>query len=324
MVSQWGRMRKHTPFFLNMAKLISQNKNIFVVGHLVWDRLNYADGRSVEAFGGIAYNLAALASAIESTVTIYPICYLGRNLELKTGQYWEKFINIDWAYAKTLPQNQEIHTLTYDDTGYRKEKNSYLFPRLTKSLFRGCPKIDIALVNYIGGDEFPPERLRWLKDNHKPIIYLDFHSLALSRVSQNKRHFRCHPHWQKYTSQADMVQMNVYELNTLFPNLVNEPAMIFNAAIQILETGPEAVIVTRESEDLIVVWRKGNGIIKQVFEVPKVAEIVDSTGCGDSFAGGFVSCLVQGKNISDCCLGGLALASRKIAFSGLNGFFKKI
>jgi hypothetical protein len=306
-----------------MIKIRNQNKNIVVIGHLVWDRINYSDGRSVETFGGIAYNLAALASAIRPTTTIYPICYLGKNLELKTSQFWKKFGNINWACAKTLPQNQEIHVLTYDNTGYRKEDNKYLFPRLTKSLFKGCPKIDIALVNYIGGDEFPPERLRWLKNEYKPIIYLDFHSLALSRVSQDRRHFRCHPHWRKYTSQADIVQMNVYELKTLFPQLINEPASIFNSAVKVLETGPEVVIVTRENEDLVVVWRKGSRILKRSFTIPKVSMCVDSTGCGDTFAAGFVSSLVQGEGIDACCLKGLALASRKIAFSGLNSFFKK-
>jgi sugar/nucleoside kinase (ribokinase family) len=307
-----------------LNKAILQKKNIVVIGHLVWDRLIYSDARLIETFGGIAYNLAALASVAEPNATIYPICYLGKNLELKSSQYWKKFRNIDWSCAKTLPQNQEIHVLTYDDTGYRKEANDFLFPKLSKSLFKDCSKIDIALVNYIGGDEFPPERLRWLKNRYKPKIYLDFHSLALSRVSRNKRHFRYHPHWRKYTSQANIVQMNVYELKTLFSNLIDEPTAIFNSAIKVLETGPEAVIVTRESEDLVAVWRDRNRIIKRLFSVPKPAELVDSTGCGDSFAGGFVSCMAQGKGISECCLGGLALASRKITFSGLNGFFKKI
>jgi sugar/nucleoside kinase (ribokinase family) len=322
MIGQRGVCTNIRPFF-DMSKLANQNKNIVVVGHLVWDRINYSDGHSLETFGGIAYNLAALASVIEPTTTIYPICYLGKNLDLKTRQYWKKFINIDWAYARTLQQNQEIHALIYDNTGYRKEKNSYLFPKLSKSLFKGCSPIDIALVNYIGGDEFPPKQLRWLRNKYNSKIYLDFHSLALSRVSRNKRHFRYHPHWRKYTSQADFVQMNVYELKTLFPNLVDEPEAIFNSVIRVLDTGPEAVIVTRESEDLVVVWRNRNRIIKRVFGVPKVSEIVDSTGCGDSFAGGFVSCLIQGKCIDECCHKGLALASRKIAFSGLNGFFKK-
>jgi sugar/nucleoside kinase (ribokinase family) len=307
-----------------MGRLMNRNKNIVVVGHLVWDRLNYQDGKSVEGFGGIAYNLAALASLVREHTTIFPICYLGKDLESQTREYWSRFDNIDWSFAGRLPQKQEIHVLTYDNTGYRKEDNHNLFPKIATSLFAGLQQIDIALVNYIGGNEFPPESLRWLKKIYNPTIYLDFHSLALSRVSKNTRQFRHHPHWQKYTSQADIVQMNVYELRTLFPVRTDDWSHISKVASKVLETGPKVVIVTRESEDLIVVRRDSNKIIEMAFPVPSVTRIVDSTGCGDTFAGGFVSSLSRGSNIESCCRDGLAIASKKVTFSGINGFFKKI
>jgi adenosine kinase len=299
-------------------------KNIAIIGHLVWDKINHANGRTIEDFGGIAYNLAALSTVVNSSTRIFPICYLGEDLELKARNYWKRSSNIDFSYAKTLAQRQEIHVLTYDRVGYRKEDNRNLFPPLNISLFNDCPNFDIALVNYIGGDEFPPANLRWFKNNFKSLIYLDFHSLALSRVARNRRYFRCHPHWRKYTALADIVQMNYYELKTLFPGIKDETAQIMDSAFKVMETGPRAVIITRENKNLIAIWRAGKKVSRRAFPVSQVSKVVDSTGCGDSFAAGFVNGLCQGKGIEACCQEGLRLASRKITFSGPDGFFRKI
>jgi hypothetical protein len=303
---------------------MKQPNNIAVIGHLVWDRLNYADGRSIEAFGGITYNLAAMASVAAYDTKIYPVCYLGKDFVEKTREYWGRFPQIDWSLVRILKQNQEIHILKYNKTGYRREDNLNLFPQISKANFKNCPNIDIALVNYIGGDEFPPTMIRWLKARYDPKIYLDFHSLALSRVSKSTRNFRRHPHWRKYISEANIVQMNAYELATLYPETENEPARIFEAAIQILEMGPRAILVTRENQDLIAVWKDGQKIIKRAYTIPKVPRVVDSTGCGDTFSAGFVYALGRGLGFEACCLSGLRLAAKKITFSGPDGFFKKI
>jgi adenosine kinase len=295
-------------------------KKIAIIGHLVWDCLNYADGRSIETFGGIAYNLAALASVADSFTRIYPVCYLGKNIKNKAADFWANFPHIDWSLVRVLDQDQEIHILNYSSEGYRCENNLNLFPQIARANFKGCTGIDIGLVNFIGGDEFPPNSISWLKKKYRPLIYLDYHSLALSRISNGMRHFRRHPHWRKYISEADIVQMNEFELETLYPGILDSPEKICNAARMILRLGPRAVIITREYKDLIAAWREANLIRTEYFPIPNAPKIVDSTGCGDSFAAGFVYAMSQGKSIRACCLSGLKLAARKITFSGPGGF----
>ncbi|MCR5067632.1 MAG: sugar kinase [Erysipelotrichaceae bacterium] len=46
------------------------------------------------------------------------------------------------------------------------------------------------------------------------------------------------------------------------------------------------------------------------------AEVIDTTGAGDSFVAGFLNALLEGKNNRDCCLYGLACASLAVQSQG--------
>lgn len=76
------------------------------------------------------------------------------------------------------------------------------------------------------------------------------------------------------------------------------------------------VIITQGSEDTIVATQ-GNATVEQ-FPIVKLNEsdIVDSNGCGDAYAGAFVSGILLGKSIEECCRAGAYAAYEIIRRSG--------
>ena len=82
-----------------------------------------------------------------------------------------------------------------------------------------------------------------------------------------------------------------------------------------------AVVITREDKDVVVVW--GSKIKPTVSVLPALAinRLVDPTGCGDSFAAGFISSFIRRRDVLSACRSGLTLAAKKAGFSGLKGFF---
>ncbi|MBO4537868.1 MAG: hypothetical protein J5694_03265, partial [Erysipelotrichaceae bacterium] len=46
------------------------------------------------------------------------------------------------------------------------------------------------------------------------------------------------------------------------------------------------------------------------------AEVIDTTGAGDSFVAGFLNALLEGKNNRELCLYGLACASLAVGSQG--------
>lgn len=310
--------------------------NIAVIGHLVWDRIIKIDGSGVKDFGGIAYNLAALGVVADlkassgNLVRIFPVCNIGFDLFDMATAFFGKFSHIDLSLARKISRRNIIHELKYDAKGYRQEYNIGSMPKITPNLFKHCSQIDIALVNHIGGDELPPRYLKWLKDIFDPLIYMDYHSLALGRSLTDcknhrlKRYFRYNPHWREYVGLADIVQMNHIELKSIFPKTIDETESVIQSAKKVHDAGPDIVIITREDKDLVVIY--GSNINPRVSVIPvyPVEKLVDPTGCGDAFAAGFIISYCQSNDVLKACKKGIYIASKKAGFSGMAGFFELI
>lgn len=304
------------------------NKVVAVIGHLVWDRIINLSGEVVGAPGGIAYNLAALGRIADSALIIMPVCNIGYDLYDTVISFYSRFHCIDFSLANRISRKNKIHELVYLEDGRREEINIGELPVINPTLFNRCNKIDAALINYIGGDEFPPRYIKWLKQKYSPLIYLDYHSLSLGRYKLTekkqkvKRYLRYHPHWQEYTSQADIIQMNHYELKSIFPETEDDSESIIVSSKKIFATGPMAVIITREEKGVIVISGAKTRLRVDLFPAVSIKKVVDPTGCGDSFAAGFVFEYLENKDIRKACRRGLKLAGLKAGFSGLNGFFR--
>jgi sugar/nucleoside kinase (ribokinase family) len=101
--------------------------------------------------------------------------------------------------------------------------------------------------------------------------------------------------------------------------LTAEPNAI-SASHQLLKMGPEAVVIKRGEYGVILNHREKGLFILPAFPIP---EVVDPTGAGDTFAGGFFGSLSQnGKkptfdDLKKACFVGSALASFTVQDFGL-------
>ena len=301
-------------------------KNIAVVGHLVWDRIIKLDGVVTESLGGIAYSLTALAAIAPDNFRIYPVCNAGCDLWPEIRKAFENYANIDLSLIRQIPRRNKVHQLTYKGEDYRKEINIGAMPLIRPALLNPVSKFAAVWLNYIGGDEFPPRFIKQIKTRYKPLIYLDYHSLSLGKKIVDKRKllaerfFRFNSHWRDYIGLADIVQMNHVELHSLFPGVrYDDTDSIIQYARKVLETGPRAVIITREEREVVVLSGRS---LKPKIQVIKVRPIkaIDPTGCGDSLGAGFIASYIQDGDILKACRHGLNLARRKAGFSGLKGF----
>ena len=303
----------------------SGRRVIVIIGHLVWDRIRNAGGNWRESLGGTAYSWAALGSQPDMQATAYPICSVGYDLYEKAREYFARFPNLDLSLVRKIARKNKIHELIYRESGCREETNYGEMPLIQPPAHGMPPHIDATLINYISGDEFPPRFIRQFKKEYASLVYLDYHSLALGRRKGDgrsgvRRYLRLNPHWKTYIASADIVQMNNYELQSIMPCLKLDTESVVRAAAEIHSLGPKAVIITREADDLVVIHGSTGKPRIEIMNVSPVEDLIDPTGCGDSFAAGFLAEYIQTGDIIAAARRGLMLAARKATFSGIEGF----
>lgn len=83
--------------------------------------------------------------------------------------------------------------------------------------------------------------------------------------------------------------------------------------------------VLDEDDTKIVVVTNGSKTVElgyknhlKLFKVPKVEDIVDTTGAGDSFVAGFLCYYVQNLPLEECVVGGMDVASKVVTQIGCN------
>lgn len=294
--------------------------NIAVIGHLVRDIIHRPDGRVIESPGGIAYSIAALAALAPDGSKVLPICRIGRDIKFSDLGSLSEDARIDTSAIKQIDAFDEVHELRYESDGYRTEINHNRMRPLSAGLIKPSFRLDAVLINYIGGDEFPPREIDKIKNRFNVPIFIDFHSLALGMNSNNERFFRRHPRWRMYVSRADILQMNNYELKTIFRDIDDSDDSILKAASKLLGCGPDAIIITRGDRAVAACWKEGKRTASALIEVPRVETPVDPTGCGDTFAAAFLISYLAGLDVPDCCRKAAEMAAKKALFSGLDGF----
>ena len=82
---------------------------------------------------------------------------------------------------------------------------------------------------------------------------------------------------------------------------------------------PRISIITQGKDPILVaIAKEGDDTVQREFPIPAIAKdlIVDTNGAGDSFVGGFLSQVVQGKDLETAIKAGIWLSGQVIQQNG--------
>ena len=125
-----------------------------------------------------------------------------------------------------------------------------------------------------------------------PVIIIDTMNLWIDTT---------HSELLTVLSKSDILLINESEAEML-----TDCSNLEDAATILIGLGPPTVVIKRGSKGAALYSNMGEKITIGVYPIDKV---VDPTGAGDTFGGGFVSALAQGKTYKEALVLGSALAS---------------
>ena len=275
---------------------MNKSNNIMILGSIALDSIQTKYGKEKDLLGGSA-TYATIAAGIFSS--IIPVGIVGNDFPQSGHDIFSKYSynlnNLITKSGSTFRWGGKYHdngddrdTIftdlgvfeTFDPVIHNDDKNvSWIF------LANIHPSLQLKVLNQCIG---------------KPKVVLDTMNLWIQTSKDELIEvIKC----------SDILLINESELIELC-----ESENIKNSAHEILELGCEKIIVKKGSKGASC-YTKNNEINIGVYPIKKV---VDPTGAGDVFGGGFISGLVEGLSTYESMKRGTALASFCIEDFGVN------
>ena len=294
---------------------------IAVIGAITRDTLIFPiEGgcRITESVGGALYTIAALATVTNEEV--YPVCNVGYDIYQDVVNFLKGYRNVALsAVQKVNTKNIHCYILYASEYGTQYDDGKEV-PISFEQVEPLIPNSGFIFVSPSTGFDIPLDVVRRVKRSTKSPMYLDYHILSLGRDKLGHRFLRKRDDWLEWCTNCDYLQLNKFEAESLYDGTINsdDDALGFSEAI--LNGGVKSVAITMGSKGVLVCYRDGNNDLKCTrIGAYKVGKVIDATGCGDVFAGGFIAHFTETKNLLDSYRFGNKLAGLKTGIPGITG-----
>lgn len=274
-------------------------KDICCIGHVTLDKIVTPKGTNYMS-GGTSFYFSYALNQLPKTISYQMVTAVG---ESEMGAI-EK-MRADGIDVKAFKSRNTV----YFENKYGENSNN----RRQRVLAKADPfTIDQvrdldARIFHLGSlldDDFSPEVVEFL--SHKGLISIDVQGY-LREVRNQKVYYVDWKDKMQVLKYTDILKLNEHEMEVV--SGLRDPHEV---ALKIASWGVKEVVITLGSYGSLI-YADG-----QFHEIPayKPSEVVDATGCGDTYSAGYLYCRSQDINIDEAGRFAAAMCTLKLEHSG--------
>jgi hypothetical protein len=289
------------------------NIDLGLIGTITSDEITFDSGQTIRGLGGVLYQAAVL-------------CGLGKQVHLYTNlgeeltQDVEKMVE-NWptllreGICQVPGAGNQVH-LHYPEKGERVETLRSMVPPLNPSqVIEDMDKLGMLILIINSGFDIELSDWRKIVAAAKIPVWLDIHSLPLSRELNVPRKYLPLKEGKEWIEGVCFIQVNEKELSSMLGDpdkrYSEDDALAFGK--EAFNLGVKAVFVTLGKEGVLVMTPEESKRIRSA----EVKSIVDTTGCGDVFCGSAVVKLAENQDPFTAASCGLELATKAVSIKGV-------
>jgi adenosine kinase len=308
-------------------------RKVAVLGPIPRDEVVTHDGERFEKYGCVLYTAAALASLLDADDQIVPISHVRKRDEGPIKKILEAFPNIDTSGITSSADQGDVVELRYLDQNSRVERQvSFMDPILPADVSHVLDA-DVFVCVPITDYQVGQLTLRHIKDNSDATVLLDAHGPTTTLARGGERHPKVWADLDVWLPYIDILKMNLDEATSTWLGESGQVAAdtprpseeeLRGLAQHCLDRGVGAVCVTLDERGCVAFHRVSSGVIAGEFvDRIKVERVVDTTGAGDSFAGGLAYGYLAYRDYLAACQFGNAMGAQRCTGTELDVYLPR-
>lgn len=294
--------------------------NFGLIGTITYDEITFLSGQQISGLGGVLYQASVLCG-LGKDVSLYT--NLGEELVEDVTPLVRKWSTLRKKNIRQVPgPGNRVH-LHYPEKGERVEVLKTVVPPLDSApVIADLHKLGILILVINSGYDLELSHWRDIVESASCPIWVDVHSLFLSRELNVPRKYLPMSEWEEWVKGISFLQANAKEVASMLGTPDERPSEMDLSRFgeKAFELGVEAAFVTLGKEGVLVLKKDQSLKIAAL----QAGTVVDTTGCGDVFCGGAVVKLASGKDPFDAAQFGLELATQAVEVKGVEETFRLV
>jgi len=281
-------------------------QQIAILGPIPRDHIVTHQGDLIQKWGCVTHPVIALSALSVDDIEIIPVSHL-RTVDLdNVVEVFKGYKGLNLDYLTTKNDQGDIISLRFVDVNNRLERQTGfmdpILPDDVKSLINCSAFVFIPISDY----EISLDTLKYLKKKSKGVIIFDAHGPTTSCLITGERQRKFWIDRDQWLPYIDVLKMNLeeahaswfkkeYESQEFNESPEFDKEMLRAFASHCLDKGVKCVYITVDSRGCMTYFKKKGKVHEEMVPAIKVKDVIDTTGCGDSFAGGVGFGLLKNK-----------------------------
>jgi adenosine kinase len=308
-------------------------RKVAVLGPIPRDQIVTAAGERFHKYGCVMYTAVALSALLDAGDTVVPISHVRRQDEGPIKQILGSFANIDTSGITSTADQGDVVELRYVDQNRRVERQASFMNPVRPADLDQVLDADMFVCVPITDYEVGQPTLRHLKEHSPAPVLLDAHGPTVTLTRSGERHPRVWADQDLWLPYVDILKMNLDEAASAWlgqaAELAADPPRLSDEQLRdlaghCLDRGVGAVCVTLDERGCVAFFRDGSGgVAGQFVDRIEVPHVVDTTGAGDSFAGGLAYGYLAYRDYVVACQYGNAMGAQRVTGTDLDVYLSR-
>ncbi|HYG03272.1 MAG TPA: PfkB family carbohydrate kinase [Chryseosolibacter sp.] len=271
-------------------------KKIAVIGPIPRDHIVTHQGDLIQKWGCVTHPVIALSVMAGNEIEIIPVSHVRAVDQDNVREVFKGYEGVNLNCVTSQNDQGDIISLRFVDVNTRLERQTgFMDPILPKDVE---PVIDADVFVFIpiSDYEISLDTLRYIKKkNKKAVIIFDAHGPTTACLANGERKLKLWSDRDQWLPYIDVLKMNLEESSASWFRKEREDSdytghlsdeEMENFAKHCIAQGVKCLAITMDSRGCMVFFNQRKKFMQVMVPAIQVANVVDTTGCGDSFAGG--------------------------------------